>query len=152
MTKGDHFPFRTGRDHIADLDFPVVDHYPIDQQLYQLSALGKAELIQGRLYTLAKSGDPLGERGNILLLFSLRIQLPQLLLQTLHGFLQLLALALEFFPPYNLCQIDIQQPGLLALQLRQRVRHRLPADPQRLRQPYPCLKPAQFVRDQCRLP
>ncbi len=60
MTKGEFFATRTGGDHIPDLHLPILNNHPVDEQLYQLSALSEAQLIKRGAHTLAKRLDTVG--------------------------------------------------------------------------------------------
>ena len=79
MTKGGGFAFGAGRHHIADFHLGIVDNDPINEQFYQLSALGKGQLVQSRLQALAKGFNPLAQGGNVHVLLCLGIELPQVL-------------------------------------------------------------------------
>src|SRR4029450_10783873 len=61
MTKGGGFSLGARGDHIANLHLVMGDDDVIDEQLYQLSALGKRELVQGGLQPPAKALKALGQ-------------------------------------------------------------------------------------------
>jgi hypothetical protein len=151
MTKGRLFAGGRGRDNVADFHLVIIDDDAVDQQLYQLSALGEIELLECRLQAATEIFDASGELGGIQLLLGLRLQLPQLLRQAALGLGEFLALALELVAPDHLGQVNFEQAGLLALQVRQRG----PQGPlpilQSLRQPLARLSTHQFVSDQGRL-
>jgi hypothetical protein len=130
----------------------IVDDDTIDEHLYQLSALSKGQFVQCGLHMLAKRLNALGESHHIDMLLCLGIELPQLLPQALLGLCHLLASALELLPLDHLCQVEIEQPSLLAFKLREDVTQRLAARLQSLGQPFAHLRPLQFMGDQGRCP
>ena len=81
MTKGRVFAVGTGWDHVANLDLVVVNDDAVDQQFYQLSALGETQLFQGWRQALAEVFDVGRQLGHIQLLLGLKLQLSQLLCQ-----------------------------------------------------------------------
>jgi len=81
MTKVCVFTVGRRRDHVANLDLVVVNDDTVDQQFYQLSALGKTQLVQGWRQALAKIIDVGRQLGHIQLLLGLKFQLSQLLCQ-----------------------------------------------------------------------
>ncbi len=81
MTKGRVFTVGPRWDHVANLDLVVVNDDAVDQQFYQLSALGKTQLVQGWRQALAKIIDVGRQLGHIQLLLGLKFQLSQLLCQ-----------------------------------------------------------------------
>jgi hypothetical protein len=75
------FSLAARRDNVADLDLVIVHEHAIDEQFYQLPALGEVECGQRRLKALAKVVDMIGELGDLNLLLTLGLQLTQLLRQ-----------------------------------------------------------------------
>src|SRR6266545_5889744 len=148
MTKGGSFSRRTGWQDIPDLDLTVRDDDTIDEQFDQLPPLGEIQAVQGRVDALAEVADSFGQFGHIDLALRLRIQLAQLLRQSVLGLLHLLSFALEFVAANNLGQVGIQQARLLALELGQRILEGLPTRLERLRQPFAQLGSLQLVGDQ----
>jgi hypothetical protein len=67
------------------------------------------------------------------------------------GLCHLLASALELLTLDHLCQVEIEQPSLLAFKLREDVAQRLSACVQGLGQPFAHLGPLQFMGDQAGL-
>ena len=67
------------------------------------------------------------------------------------GLRHLLSSALELLALDHLRQVEIEQPRLLAFELRQDITQRLPARLQGLGQPFPHLRPLQFMGDEGRL-
>ena len=82
MTKWGGFSLGARGDHIANLHLVMGDDDVIDEQLYQLSALGKRELVQGGLQPPAKGLQALGQGGGIHLLLRLSLELAQLLVSS----------------------------------------------------------------------
>jgi hypothetical protein len=121
----------------------------IDEQLYQLSALGKRELVQGGLQPPAKGLKSLSPRGDIPLLLRLSLELAQLLGQAMLSLRHLLSFALELVTPNNFCEVDFQQPSLLPFELDKGVTQGLAPGLQRLGQPCPAVGPCECMRDEC---
>ncbi len=145
MTKGSLLPFGAGGNDVSDFHLSVVDDDPIDEQFDQLSALGKGELLQGRLYALAEGFDAGGQGFHFDLLLGLHLQLTQLLGQALLGLRQFLSFALELVSCDDLGQVDFEQPSLLALQLSESISYRATPGLQRLRQPLARLRSLQLM-------
>ncbi len=57
MTKMDVFASRTGRDHISDLHFFILDNHPVNEQFYQFPFLFKVSILQPDLDTAAEILD-----------------------------------------------------------------------------------------------
>ena len=148
MTKGGGFPLGTGGHHVANLHLVVRDDDTINQQFYQLSALGKRQLVQGRLHLSAKRFESLGQNRDVHLLLRLCIQLTQLLRQAVLGLSHLRSFALELVAANDLGQIDFQQAGLLSFKLRERFPESLPAGLQGLGQPFTSVGTREFMGDQ----
>jgi hypothetical protein len=151
MTKGGGFPRRTGWYDVPDLNVAVSDDDTVDEQFNQLPALGEIQTLQGRMDALAEAADSFRHFHYIQLPLRLGIQLAQLLAQAVVRLLHLLSFALEFITADDFDQVGIQQPRLLALELRQRILEGLPTRLERLWQPFAHLRPLQFVGDQARL-
>jgi hypothetical protein len=98
----------------------------IAEQFYEWSALGKAELVQGGLHSLAKRLEALSQGGDIPLLLRLRLELAHLLGQAVVGVGHLLSFALKLLTPDDLGQVDLQQPGLLPFELGESIAQGLP--------------------------
>jgi hypothetical protein len=76
MTKWSRFSLGACRHPIADVHLCLMDDDPINKQCDQVSALGKGQLVKGRLKTLAKRLDSLGQRHHIHVLVRLSLELP----------------------------------------------------------------------------
>jgi hypothetical protein len=126
MTKRSGFACWPCRQHVADLDLPITHDHSIDEQLYQLSALGKRQVLQTWLDASAKALEPLRCCHHIHLLLRLRLQVAQLLPQSTLCLLHLLTFPFKFLPANNLRQVDFQQPRLLPVELSERFVHRPP--------------------------
>jgi hypothetical protein len=150
MTKWGRFAGWPGRDNIADLHSSVDHYHSIDQQFDQLTSLCKIQLLQQWHRALTKGAQAFGQAHDIQMLLCLRIQLPQLVLQALLRVGNFLSLSLELLPTNNLRQIDLQQAGLLALQLCQGLLQRFALRLKGLGQPLPALSSQQLMRQQCR--
>jgi len=120
MTKGRVLACGGRWDHVTDFHRFVVDDDSVNQQLYQLSALGEIELLECRLQAPTEIADAGGELGRVQLLLGLRLELTYLLRQAALGLGELLPLALELGATDDLGQVDLEQARLLALQLGQR--------------------------------
>jgi hypothetical protein len=117
----------------------VVHEYVINEQLYQLPALGEVKMLQGWLETFTKCFNVARQLPDGDLLLGLGLQLAQLLRQALLRLIQFLVFAFELTAVDHLGQIDGQQTLLLARQLPQRPLHCLASGLQRLRQPFATL-------------
>jgi len=151
MTKGCLFACWCGRDDVADFHLGVVNDDSVNQQLYQLSALGEIELLECRLQAPTEIADAGGELGRVQLLLGLRLELTYLLRQAALGLGELLPLALELGATDDLGQVDLEQARLLALQLCQRSPQGTLAILQRLWEPLTRLGACQFMGDEGRI-
>ena len=148
MTKRGGFPLGARGHHIANLHLAVGDDDVIDEPFYQLSALGKRELVQGGLQPPAKGFTSLGQRGDIHLWLRLGLERAQLLGQALLGVRHLLSCALARVTPDDLRQVDFPQPGLLPFELGEGVAQGLPPGLQGLGQPCPAVGTRECMGDQ----
>jgi len=151
MTKGGDLTFRRGGDDVADFDLLIIDDDTVNQEFDELPALGKGQLVQGRLNAAAEVLDALGMERQIALLFGLCIELAELVLQALVSIGKFLPFALELLNRNDLRQIGIQQARLLSLQLCNGLLQGLTAGLKRLREPFPCLRTLQFMGNQGRV-
>jgi hypothetical protein len=120
----------------------------IDEQFHQLSALGKVELVQGRVHLLTKRFESVGQRGDIHLLLRLGFELTQLLGQAVLGLGHLLSFAFELVTPNDFRQVDLQQPGLLPFELGEGITEGLPPGLQGLGQPFAAMSTREFMGDE----
>ena len=102
MTKGRVFACGSRWDHVADFHRFVVNDDAVNQQLYQLSALGESELLEGGLPAPTEVFDAGGELGCVQLFLGLRLQLTQLLRETALRLGNLLPLTLKLIPADHL--------------------------------------------------
>ncbi len=151
MTKGCGFAFGARGHDIANFHLVIIDDHAINEEFDQLSALGKSQLGQGRTEPLAKSLDALSEGCNVHLLLRLGIELAQLVGQAVVRLGHLLMFPLELVAVNNIGQIDLQQPGALAFELRQGLLEGLPPCLECLRQPCASLGTLQGLGDEHRL-
>jgi hypothetical protein len=149
MTKGALFSFGTGWYDVPDLDCAIVNDHAIDEEFDQLSALGKGKVVQGRLKALAEGRDASSQPCDFDLLLGLCLELAKLLGQARLCMHQLLVFALELVLLDDLCQVDLQQACLLALQLSQSGPQSASPILQSLGQPGTALTALQLMRDQC---
>ena len=148
MTKRGGFSLGARGDHVANLHLVMGDDDVIDEQLYQLSALGKRELVQGGLQPPAKGLQALGQGGGIHLLLRLSLELAQLLGQAMLRVRHLLSFALELVTPDDLRQIDFEQPGLLPFELGEGLPEGLPPGLQGLGQPFASMRSRECMRNE----
>jgi putative transposase len=148
MTKASVFTTGAGWDDIADFDFRIVNDYSINQQFYQLPALFKVQIIQGWFNSLAKYLDVICQCKGFDLLLSLEFQLSQLLLETVLGSSQFLALALKFVSHDDFCQVHFQETILLTFQACQGLPDGIAFRLQGLWQPFAGLSTFQFMGNQ----
>ena len=151
MTKAGVFTIGAGWDDIADFNFFIINDYSINQQFYQLPALFKIQIIQGWLNTLAKLLDVVCQCKGLNLLLSLEFQLSQLLLETVLGSSQFLALSLKFVSHDDFRQVHFQETILLTFQACQGLPDGIAFRLQGLWQPFAGLGAFQFVGYQVRL-
>ena len=85
------------------------------------------------------------------LLLCLGLDLPELLAHTLLRLGQLVPFALEFLAPDDFGQIDVEQAGVLPLDLGQRLTQGALARLEGLRKPLAPLGALEFVGNECRL-
>jgi hypothetical protein len=100
------------------------------------------------LQALAKCFETRAQGGNVHVLLGLGVELPQLLRSTLLALRHLLSSARTLLPLDHLGQVSIEQPRLLAFELRQDITQRLTARVQGLGQPGPHLRPCAFMGDE----
>ncbi len=126
---------------VADLDLAVGHDDPINEQLHQQAALRERGRGQPVPDGLAEALDPVGDSAELQPLPSDRVQLVLLVDQGGLAALQLPSLALELRQGDDLGQVGVQQPLLLALQLRDGLADGALAGLQLLRQPRPTASP-----------
>jgi hypothetical protein len=117
MTKGGGFPLGPRGHDVPNLHLTIVDNHSINEQFYQLATLGDRQLIKRRPYAVAEGFDPMRQSQDIHLLVCLRFDLPQLMPQTLLRLREFVPLPLEFLAPDNFGEIDVEQAGVLPLEL-----------------------------------
>jgi hypothetical protein len=148
MTKARFFAFGRGWDYIADFYISIVNNDTVNQQFYQLPALGKVKLIQGWLNTSAEILDVGRQFGCIDLSLGLKFKLTHLLAQALLGLVQFLALAFKLIPADDLSQEYFQQTSLLTFKLGQSIFNTLATRLQGLGQPFARLGSLQLMSNQ----
>ena len=152
MTKGGSLPRGAGGHHRADGHLRIGDADPLNEQCHPWSALGKRPLVQRGLDTLAKTLDSLGPRRDIDVLLRLGIALPQVLRSTMWRLRPLLASPLALLALDHLRQGEIEEPSLVAFELRQHITQCLTTRVQGLGPPCPPLGPCEFIGAEGRLP
>jgi hypothetical protein len=104
---------------VADLHLAVGDDHPVDEQLHQQPPLRERGRGQPVPDGLAEALDPVGDSAELQPLLSDRVQLALLVGQGGLAAFQLPSLALQLRQGDDLGQVGLQQPLLLALQLRE---------------------------------
>src|SRR6266540_1305961 len=132
-----------GGQRVADLDLAVGHDHPVDEQLHQQPPLGERGRGQPVPDGPAETLDPVGDSAKLQPLLRDRVQLVLLVGQGGPAALQLPSLALELAQGDDLGQVGVQQPLLLALQLRDGLADGALAGVQLLRQPLPTTGPRQ---------
>src|SRR6266536_277152 len=132
-----------GGQRVADLDLAVGHDHPVDEQLHQQPPLGERGRGQPVPAGPAETLDPVGDSAKLQPLLRDRVQLVLLVGQGGPAALQLPSLALELAQGDDLGQVGVQQPLLLALQLRDGLADGALAGVQLLRQPLPTTGPRQ---------
>jgi hypothetical protein len=151
MTKRDRLPLGSRGHHIANLHLSVIDNDPINKQFDQLATLGEGQLIERGLEAVAERFDAMRQREDIHLLLRLGLELPELLAHTLLGLRQLVPFALEFLATDDFGQIDVEQAGVLPLDLSQCLPQGALARLEGLRKPGAPSGTLEFLGDECRL-
>jgi hypothetical protein len=119
MTKWGGFALGARGHDRANFHLRIIDNHTVNEEFDPWSALGKGQLGQGRTKPLAKSLDTLSKGCNVHLLLRLSIELAQLVGQAVVCLGHLLMFPLELVAVNNIGEIDLQQPGALAFELRQ---------------------------------
>jgi hypothetical protein len=148
MTEGGGFPLGSRGDDVPNLHLVVGDDDAIDDPCYQLSALGKREVVQGRLHFPAKRFESLRQGGNIHLLLRLRLELAQLLDPAVLNVDHLLSFGLKLITPDALAQLERQPARLLEVEPGESIAQGLPPGLQGLEQPGPIAGTRQFMGDE----
>ncbi len=148
MTKWGGFAFGARGHDVANFHLVIIDDHTINEEFDQLSALGKGQLGQGRTDPLAKSLDALSEGCDVHLLLRLGIELAQWVGQAVVRLGHLLVFPLELVAVNNVGQVDLQQPGALAFELREGLLEGLPPCLECLRQPCASLGTLQGLGDE----
>jgi hypothetical protein len=117
MTKGGGFPLGPRGHDVTNLHLAIGDNHPINEQFYQLAALGDRELVERRPQAVAEGFDPMRQGQDIHLLMRLRFDLSHLLPHTLRRLGQLVPFPLEFLAPDHFGEVDVEQASLLPLEL-----------------------------------
>ena len=151
MTKRDCLPLGSRGHHIANLYLPVIDNDPINKQFDQLATLGEGQLIERWLEAVAERFDAMRQSEYIHLLLSLGLDLPELLAHTLLRLRQLVPFALAFLATDDFGQIDVEQAGVLPLDLGQGLPQGALARLEGLRKPCAPSSALEFLGDACRL-
>src|SRR5712664_1772675 len=150
MTKWGGFPSRAGRHRITDCHLRIVDDDTINEPCHQWSALDKRPRVQSRLPALTQRLNVLGQGCHMDVLLCLGIALPQLRHSALLVLRSLLSSALACLTLDDLCQGYIEQPSLLAFELRQDSTQRLTSRVQGLGRSGAQRRPCQFIREEGR--
>jgi hypothetical protein len=115
LAKGPVRPVGRGWQHVADLDVAAVDDHAVDEQLGQLPPLGEGGGGQAGADGLAECLDPAGDRGEFQPLLGSGLQLVLLGMERGATAVQFLPFAFHLGQSYDLGQVCIQQPLLLAV-------------------------------------
>jgi hypothetical protein len=151
MTKRDRLPLGPRGHHRANLYLTIIDDDPINKQFHQLATLGEGQMIQRWPQAVAEGVDAMRQGQDIDLLLCLDLDLPELLAHTLLRLGQLVPFALEFLAPDDFGQIDVEQAGVLPLDLGQRLTQGALARLESVWKPLTPLGALEFVGDECRL-
>jgi hypothetical protein len=124
LTKGRVGAVGRGGEHVANLDVAVDHDHSVDEQLHELPALREGGRGQPGPHGLAERLDAAGDRAKLQPLLGDRVQLALLGGQGGAAAVEQLAGALELGEGDQLDQVGVQQPLLLAVQVRQRLAQR----------------------------
>src|SRR6266852_6144477 len=151
MTKRDRLPLRPRGDHRANLSLAIIDNHPINKQFHQLATLSEGQVVERRSETVAEGVDALRQGQDIDLLLCLCLDVSELLAHTLLRLGQLVPFALAFLATDDFGQRDVEQAGMLPLDLGQCLTQSALARLEGLRKPCAPLGALEFVGDECRL-
>jgi len=151
MTKRDRLPLRPRGDHRANLSLAIIDNHPINKQFHQLATLSEGQVVERRPETVAEGVDALRQGQDIDLLLCLCLDVSELLAHTLLRLGQLVPFALAFLATDDFGQRDVEQAGMLPLDLGQCLTQGALARLEGLRKPLAPLGALEFVGDECRL-
>src|SRR2546430_3602755 len=151
MTKRDRRPLGPRGHHRANLHLTIIDNHPINKQFHQLATLGEGQVVERWPEAAAEGVDAVRQGQDIDLLLCLGLDLPELWAHTLLRLGQLVPFALEFLATDDFSQIDVEQAGMLPLDLGQRLTQGALARLEGLRKPLAPLGALEFVGDECRL-
>jgi len=151
MTKRDRLPLGPRGHHIANLHLTIIDNHSVNKQCHQLATLGEGQVVERRPEAVAEGVDAMRQGQDIDLLLGLCLDLPELLAHTLLRLGQLVPFALEFLAADDFGQIDVEQAGMLPLDLGQRLTQGALTRLEGLRKPLTRLGALEFVGDECRL-
>ena len=145
MTKRNRFPLGPCGHHIANLHLAIIDNHPINEQFDQLTTLGESQLVERGPEAVAEGFDAMCQGEHIDLLLCLCLDLPELLGQTLLCLGQFVPFPLEFLAPDDFGQIDVEQAGVLSLDLGERLTQGALARLEGLRKPLAALGALEFM-------
>ena len=151
MTKRDCFPLGSRGHHIANLHLTIIDNHPINKPFHQLATLGEGQVVERWPEAVAEGVDAMRQGQDIDLLLCLGLDLPELLAHTLLRLGQLVPFALAFLATDDFGQIDVEQAGMLPLDLGQCLTQGALARLEGLRKPLAPLRALEFVGDACGL-
>ena len=151
MTKRNRFPLRPCGHHIANLYLAIIDNHPINEQFDQLTTLGESQLVECGPQAGAEDFDAMCQGEHIDLLLCLCLNLPELLAQTLLCLGQFVPFPLEFLAPDDFGQIDVEQAGVLPLDLCERLAQGALARLEGLWKPLAALGALEFMENECRV-
>ena len=149
MTKRDRLPLGPRGHHIANLHLTIIDNHPVNKQFHQLATLGEGQMIERRPEAVAEGVDAMRQGQDIDLLLCLGLDLPELLAHTLLRLGQLVPFALEFLATDDFGQIDVEQAGVLPLDLSQCSPQGTLARLEGLRKPCAPSGTLEFLGDEC---
>jgi hypothetical protein len=115
LAKGPVRPVGRGWQHVADLDVAAGDDHAVDEQFGQLPPLGEGGGGQAGADGLAECLDPAGDGGEFQPLLGSGLQLALLGQERGVAAVQFLPFAFQLGQSYDLGQVGIQQPLLLAV-------------------------------------
>ena len=151
MTKMDVFASRTGRDHISDLHFFILDNHPVNEQFYQFPFLFKVSILQPDLDTAAEILNRSCQAGELDLPIYLMDQLLFQVFHTLTLAIQIGSSALVFRQRDNTIQVSFGEPVHLGLKSNLSTAQVFASGLQLLREPVTPLRSLQSSCDDFRM-
>ena len=150
MTKRDRLPLGPRGHHRAHLHLPIIDNHPIKKPCHQLATRGEGQVVERRPEAVTEGVDAMRQGQDIDRLWCLGLDLPELLAHTLLRLGQLVPCVLACLATDDFGPRDVEQAGMLPLDLGQRLPQGALARLEGLRKPLAPLGALECVGEECR--